>query len=238
MPILNGGDARFPPSVVLPFLLLGVLLMSDGFFAGSSETADVREVPLPPPRTLGRVSVEQALRGRRSVREFSSPVLTLEEVGQLLWAAQGITHQDDHRTAPSAGPLYPLELVMVAGEVEGLEAGAFRYAPKGHLLRMLRPGDLRVGLVGAALRQNWMKGAGAIFVFAGVYERTSVRYRERAPRYVHMEVGHAAQNLHLQAGALGLGTTVVGAFQDDAVQDLLGLESEERPLAMMPVGRR
>jgi SagB-type dehydrogenase family enzyme len=205
---------------------------------GNPGTGDTGKILLPPPMTLGRVSVEEALQDRRSVREFSSPDLTLEEVGQLLWAAQGITHPEGRRTAPSAGPLYPLELVVVAGAVEGLEAGAFRYSPRDRTLSMLLPGDLRASLVQASLEQEWMHGSGAIFVFAGVYHRTAKRYGERAVRYVIMEVGHAVQNLHLQAVALGLGATVVGAFQDEVVRSLLRLESDEDPLAMMPVGRR
>jgi SagB-type dehydrogenase family enzyme len=212
--------------------------MNDMPSVGNPDMSNARKILLPPPKTLGRVSVEEVLQERRSVRDFSSPDLTLEEVGQLLWAAQGVTHPDGRRTAPSAGPLYPLELVLVAGEVEGLEPGAFRYASRDHTLGMLQPGDLRPALVRASLGQEWMRGSGAIFVFAGVYRRTAKRYGERAFRYVVMEVGHAVENLHLQAVALGLGATVVGAFQDEVVRALLGLESDEDPLAVVPVGRR
>jgi SagB-type dehydrogenase family enzyme len=103
---------------------------------------------------------------------------------------------------------------------------------------LLQPGDLRTPLVQASLKQEWMLGAGAIVVFAAVYQRTERRYGRRAVQYVHMEAGHAVQNLHLQAVALGLGTTVVGAFQEERVRALLRLEADEVPLAMMPVGRR
>jgi SagB-type dehydrogenase family enzyme len=125
----------------------------------------------------------------------------------------------------------------VAGEIEDLSAGVYRYLPEGHALRPLLDGDLRGALAEAALGQGWIAGAACVLVLAAVYRRTTRKYGARGRRYVHMEVGHAAQNVYLQARALGLGTTMVGAFQDERVQRLLGFEAEEAPLAMLPVGR-
>lgn len=194
-------------------------------------------ITLPPPQREGRVSVEAALAARKSVREFSRQPLTLKELSQLLWGAQGLNRPGGGRTAPSAGALYPLELLVVVGDVEKLRAGAYRYDPHGHRMMKKADGDLRAALSDAALGQDCMADAAVILVLAAVYERTRGKYGERGVRYVHMEVGHSAQNVYLQAAALGLGTTFIGAFYDDRISELLDLRREERALGMMPVGR-
>lgn len=195
-------------------------------------------VKLPAPRLESAVSVEAALSGRRSLREFSSAgPLSLDEVSQLLWAAQGIAHPEGLRTAPSAGALYPLEVYVATGRVTGLPAGVYRYRPRGHELHKVADGDRRHELARAALEQECIRDGAAVFVLAAVYERTMRKYGERGVRYVHVEVGHAAQNVYLQAEALGLGTVLVGAFRDEAVAKILALRAGERPLALMPVGR-
>jgi SagB-type dehydrogenase family enzyme len=183
-------------------------------------------------------SLEGLLNQRRSVRDFADLPLGLAEVGQLAWAAQGETHGDGLRTAPSAGALYPLELYVVAGAVDGLEPGVYRYRPQAHSLEATGEGDRRSALARAALGQSWLSEAAAVFVFAAVYERTAWKYGTRAERYVHMEVGHAGQNLFLQAEAQGLGTVVVGAFDDAEVARVVGLPPDQRPLSLMPVGKK
>ncbi len=194
-------------------------------------------VALPKPRQDGGVSVERALAARRSVREFSSDPLPLEAASQLLWAAQGVSDPRGLRTAPSAGGLYPLELYLVAGAVTSIPAGVYRYEPQQHRLLPIATGDLRAGIAAAALEQGWVAEAPAILVLAAVIERTARRYGDRSARYVHMEVGHAAQNVYLQAASLGLGTCVVGAFGDARVKSLLALPARVEPLALLPVGR-
>jgi SagB-type dehydrogenase family enzyme len=199
--------------------------------------AGVRErLGLPAARVEGPLSVEAALLARRSVRSFARGALALEQVAQLLWSAQGVT-AGSRRTAPSAGALYPLEVALVAGEVEDLSAGVYRYLPEGHALRPVLDGDLRAALAEAALGQSWIAGAACGLVLAAVYRRSTRKYGARGRRYVHMEVGLAAQNVYLQARALGLGTTMVGAFQDEKVQRLLGFEADEVPLGILPIGR-
>lgn len=193
---------------------------------------------LPPPRERGPVSVEEALRRRRSVREYAAGGLALEEAAQLLWAAQGVTSREGLRTAPSAGALNPLELYLVAGEVEGLPPGIYRYRPEDHDLVEVDRGDRRPSLARAALDQEFVEEAPAVLVFTGVFGRTTWKYGERGRRYVLMDLGHAAENVYLQATALGLGTVIVGAFRDEEVARLLGAASGEHPLAVMPVGRR
>ena len=181
--------------------------------------------------------LESLLQQRRSVRTFSKAPLSLAELGQLLWAAQGITHPQGLRTAPSAGALYPLELYVVAGQVEGLPSAVYRYLPEGHRLLETAPDDRRQALAGATLDQTWLGDAAAVVVFTAIYARTTRKYGERGERYVHMEVGHAAQNLFLQAEALALGTVVMGAFRDSKVSKVLGLPDDTQPMILMPVGR-
>ena len=193
---------------------------------------------LPPVDSKGELSVEEAIQLRRSVREFGRGHLDLADVSQLLWSAQGITGKGGFRAAPSAGALYPLELYLVAGDIEGLSAGVYWYRPKTHELIRLASGDLRKRLASAALGQSCVRRAPAVLVIASVYERSAKKYGQRGRRYAHMEVGHAAQNVYLQATARGLGTVFVGAFDDTEVQDVLGLPPDHEPLGLMPVGHQ
>ena len=189
------------------------------------------EVSLPPAKTTGAMSVEEALSKRRSVRQFQERALGMEQIGQLAWAAQGITRPETgFRTAPSAGALYPLELYLLTGE------GIFHYVPREHKLVQVSPQDRRGELMGAAFGQRFVGAAPLSMVIAGVYERTRAKYGARAELYVHLEAGHVAQNVHLQAVALGLGSVPVGAFEPGAVAKALGLPSEETPLYIIPVG--
>jgi len=183
------------------------------------------------PSVKGTVSVEETLARRRSIRTFKSDRLTLDQISQLLWAAQGITERRRGlRTAPSAGATYPLTTYLVTDQ------GVFMYDPQKHALLPKRAGDVRPALAEAALGQSWVREAPASIVFAAIYERTTGRYGGRGQRYVHMEAGHAAENVHLQAVALGLGSVPLGAFDDENVAEVLGLGREERPLYIIPVG--
>lgn len=191
-----------------------------------------QSIALPTPQLKGAMSLEETLAKRRSVREFSDEPLTMEEIGQLLWAAQGITSPTGQRTAPSAGALYPLEVYVVKRD------GVFRYEPAQHQLRAHARGDLRQPLFVAALEQEAVKVAPVDFVIAAAYERLAVKYGDRAPRYAHIEAGHAAQNILLQAVALKLGAVPIGAFYDDQVKQVLALPTDHQPLYVIPVGRR
>lgn len=194
-------------------------------------------IALPEPIFDGNISTEKALKKRRSVREYGNKPLTLQEVSQLLWAAQGITGGYGMRTAPSAGALYPIELYLVAGRVNQLTAGIYRYRPKGHELLKLDEGDKRHNLYLAALEQEAVRDAAAAIVIAAVYGRTTIKYGKRGIKYVHMEVGSVAQNIYLQAASLRLGTVFVGAFDDKGVKRVIHMPEEEEPLAIMPLGR-
>ena len=202
----------------------------------SPEQAKV--INLPEPQYDSDVSIEQSLLNRRSIRSYTGEPLTLQEVSQLLWAAQGITDARGLRTAPSAGALYPLEVYLVAGDVEDLTPGVYRYEPDGHQLARIIDGDKRAELADAALAQPWVREGAISVVFTAVYERTTGKYGDRGIRYVHLEAGHAAQNLCLQATAMGLGAVTVGAFHDEQVTKLLNLPGDEQPLYIIPVGRK
>lgn len=204
--------------------------------AGPAAPTAQAQVTLPPPSFKGTHSLEQLLQQRRSVREFAATPLTLAQLGQLLWAAQGITADGKLRAAPSSGALYPLELYIAVGHVDGLPAGIYHYAPHAHRLQLVQPGDHRRALAAAAVRQTWLATAPAIIVFGAVHARTAAKYGSRTDRYVHIEAGHAAQNVYLQAGDLGLGTCDVGAFDDREIASTLQWPGDVSPLLLMPVG--
>ncbi len=193
---------------------------------------------LPDPVEIGTVSIEEAIAGRRSIREFKKRSLLLGELSQLLWAGQGVTDERaNRRSAPSAGAQYPIELFVVVGDVEKLLPAVYHYDPKAHALVPVRMGDHRETLSFEALSQEWVKTAPAIIVITGVYERTMEKYGERGVRYVHIEVGAVAENIYLEAESLDLGTTFVGAFSDGGVAQVLGAE-DVVPLGIMPIGAK
>jgi len=219
--------------------LTGIVLPPSGGAADSGRisAADASFVSLPRPRQTGTVSVEAALASRRSIRSFSGEAVGLDELSQLLWSAQGITSERGLRTAPSAGALYPLVLYVVAGNVAALPAGIYRYEPAEHRLAIIAAGDALGALSEAALGQSPVRTAPAVIAIAADYRRTTAKYGERGVRYVHMEAGHVAQNVTLQATALGLGTVMIGAFSDERVSRLLK-GSDLQPLYLIPVGRK
>jgi len=196
------------------------------------------QVRLPEVRVQSDASLEETLLDRRSIREYADEALILEEVSQLLWAAQGITVEWGGRTAPSAGALYPLEVYLVAGRVENLAPGVYKYKPDGHELVKVKDQDIRGKLAEAALDQKCVKDGAIDIVIAAVYERTTAKYGDRGVRYVHMEAGHAAQNIYLQATALDLGMVTVGAFNDERVKEIVDMPENEAPLYVIPVGKK
>ena len=196
------------------------------------DTESPTKIQLPRPARSGVVSLEEALSQRRSTREFAPGPLSERQLSQFLWAAQGITSSEGYRTAPSAGALYPLEIYVV------LPTGFYSYKPDRHRLDRVSAEDLRPALYLAALEQEAIKEAETVFVMTAVYERTVRKYgTERSPRYVHLEAGHAAQNLLLEAVALGLGAVPIGAFHDSEVQKVLSLPRDHQPLYLIPVGK-
>ena len=197
-----------------------------------------KEIKLPPPQTQGQMSLEEAIAARSSVREYSTEALSIAQLSQLLWAAQGITHGGRFRAAPSAGATYPLELFIVAGSVDGLAAGTYRYDASNHSLHPHMEGDQSQKLLEASsFKQDFIAQAPVDIVICAVYERTTDFYGQRGVRYVHMDTGHTAENIALQAVALGLDTVMVGAFDDDAVGTAMCLPEGLAPLYIIPVGK-
>jgi SagB-type dehydrogenase family enzyme len=192
---------------------------------------------LPSPQTDGEISVEKALANRRSHRGFQDRALSKEQLSQLLWAAYGITSPERGlRTAPSAGALYPLEIYAIAGSVDGIDPGVYKYISEEHKLVRIIDGDVRRELAEAALDQRMIAAAPAAVFYSAVFDRITGRYGDRGIMYAYMEAGHSAQNVYLQAEAMGLGTCAVGAFTGDRVREILNLAANEEPLYLMPVG--
>lgn len=226
--------------LTISFMLLSSILYSSSKMQQvKSKDSTSSSISLPSARLNSKVSVERALSRRRSVRQYQNTPLKLSDLSQLLWAAQGITNKRyGLRTAPSAGALYPLELYILVGHVENLAQGIYKYLIHEHKLARLSKGDQRVKLYQYSLNQGPIKNAPLVLLFTAIYDRTSKKYGERAGRYVHMEVGSALQNVYLQAETLGLGTVMIGAFNDYKIKQLLKLAENEYPLAIMPIGKK
>ncbi len=198
------------------------------------------QIYLPSPSQKGGLSLEEAIARRRSVRDFTPESISQSQLSQILWAAQGITDTRlKFRTAPSAGATYPLEIFVVCGRngIEGIADGIYHYHIDSHSLALCHSGDVRPELAKAALGQEFIYEAAVDIIICAVYSRTLVSYGDRGERYVHIEVGHAGQNIYLQATALGLATVAIGAFDDEQVREVLRLDKQYRPLYIMPVGR-
>jgi SagB-type dehydrogenase family enzyme len=187
-------------------------------------------ITLPKPNQDGAISLEKAIAVRRSRRDFLPKALTLQQIGQLAWAAQGQDAGSRYRTVPSAGATYPLELFVVTAE------GLFHYLCAKHALEKLTDQDVRAALASAAWGQGFIEAAPLTLVFAARFARTTTHYGQRGVRYVYMEAGHAAQNVHLQAESSGLGSVAVGAFDDSSVSKVLSLPDYLEPIYMVVVG--
>jgi SagB-type dehydrogenase family enzyme len=205
-------------------------------------------IKLPSPQLKSKVSLEETILRRRAVRRYRREPLNLSQLSQILWSAQGITGTREFRAAPSAGAIYPLEIFVVVGKQgviaseakqapDELQAGIYHYEADSHSLSLHKPADLRPDLARATLDQEFIIDAPVDIVICALYHRTSYRYGRRGERYVHIEVGHVGENIHLQAVALGLATVEVGAFHDEEVRKVLGVEEQIKPLYIMPLGK-
>jgi SagB-type dehydrogenase family enzyme len=203
-------------------------------------------IVLPDPRKDSKYSIEEVLENRRSIRSYTEDALTLEEVSQILWSAYGVNKpfpdvprlRGGLKTAPSAGATYPLEIYLICGNVTNLEPGVYKYKPEDHSLVTLFKEDIREELHLAALQQPWVLEAPASLVYSALYSRTTDIYGNRGrDRYVCMDLGHSAENVYLQAGALQIGTVAIGAFSDLKVKLLVKMTRNEEPLYIMPLGK-
>lgn len=225
---------RFIIPVITAFIILSTI--SGGRIMAQEEK---KMIALPKPKVRGTVSLEETIKKRRSRRNFLDKPLTLEQVSQLLWAAQGITDErTGFRASPSGGACYPLDIYLVIGKnsVEGLEAGVYRYLVSNHSLEIHLRGDKRRALALASLGQMFIARAPISIVTTVEYSRITSRYGQRGVRYAHIEIGHVGENIYLQTEALGLGTVAIGAFSDGMVAKVLSLPKGHEPLYIMPVG--
>lgn len=196
---------------------------------------------LPAPTIDGNLTVEKAIKQRRTVRSFSDEPLTVDQLSQLLWAAQGVTDDGGFkRAAPSGGALYPIDVYAVVGKdgVRELAQGVYLYDPPRHAIRKIVVTDQREEVATAALRQMWTATAPVILVLTAEYRRITKKYGERGKRYAMIEAGHIGQNIFLQCQALGLAAGIVGAFHDRDVAAAVHARNDHEPLIIMPVGRQ
>ena len=220
------------------FPLVMLLLLCCWYIGAADVSAEEKaaagpSIKLPPPKLDGTLSVEKALSERRSVRAYKPEALSMAEVSQILWAAQGVTEPAKGlRTAPSPRGMFLLEVYLVAGNVTGLSAGLYRYQPKGHELIKIADGDKKADLYKAA-NQPAINSAPADLIIAGASERSAAN-----PFWIYLEAGHAAQNVYLQAISLKLGTVSIAGFKPEDVKRALTLPEKEQPIYIMPFGRK
>jgi len=200
---------------------------------------DAKIIKLPKPAYRG-IPLEEAIGKRRSFRNYSSKPLTMSQLSQLLFSAQGITgklYDLPLRTAPSAGALYPIEVYVIANDVEGLPCGIYHYAVLNHSLELVKSGDFSKEITAGGLEQEMLGDADVTFVLSAIFDRVRHKYGERGFRYAYIEAGHISQNIYLQAVSLGLGSVSVGAFLDEKINELIGVDGQtEAVLYLHAVG--
>ncbi len=221
------------------FILIIFVITTSFIFTNDNYAIKMSKIiKLPQPKYDGSTSLEQALLKRRSIRNYSKKPLSINEVSQLLWSAQGITDKEkSFRTVPSAGALYPVETYLIVNNVENVEQGIYKYDVEEHKIVMIRKGYFNEQLSFAALNQSCVKDASVIVILCADYAKTTRRYGDRGIKYVHIEIGHSAQNVQLQTVSLNLGSVVVGAFDDEKVKKILNISNTEHPLYIIPIGK-
>lgn len=224
----------FLPASIIFFSLLSYCNSSTNHHSNVIILED--KILLPTVSINSELSLESAIYQRRSIRNFVDSSLTLDQISQLLWSAQGITDKHGYRTVPSAGALYPLEIYLIAGSVEGLIPGLYKYLPAENALLRIKSEDLREEISSASYTQDFINTAPVSIVITCIYLKTTSKYGTRGIRYVHMEAGHSSQNIYLQSVSLGLGSVAIGAFNDQSIKNILSLPEDESPLYIMPIG--
>ena len=229
--------------IIFLFLALGIYSSSLAQDNKNFTNTDSIKINLPAPLLKGTMTVEEALFNRRSIRQYQDVALTIKDVSQILWAAYGITDTIkrkgvDLKTAPSARALYPLSIYIVIGDVSDLKSGIYHYYPKGHFLKLLKSGDYRNELSTASNNQNMIKTAPFVLVYSYDTLKLNSKYgKETALRLSSMDLGHSAENVYLQATALGLGTCAIGGLKPTNVSNLIGMPVNEKPIYIMPIGK-
>ena len=200
-----------------------------------------KQIDLPKPTTKGTMSFEEATSKRRATRAFTADPLTLAQVSQIMWAAQGITTTSGpaKRTVPSAMAMYPLTVYVVVGEgkVTDLPAGVYKYVTDGHKLELVRDGDHHADVVAAAMNQNSVQTAPITVVIAADSAKMKERFKERADSFVNIEVGAAGQNIQLESVCLGLASVTAGMFDPAKLREAVGAPDSQVPLYILPIGK-
>ena len=231
--------------LIILIILLGItiayLVWPQSTTTSNGQRTVISTVNLPSPILEGNMSVEQAIQNRRSVRHYTNQSITLQDVSQLMWAAQGITDKANNlRSVPSAGQVYPLEVYIIVGNggVTGLGSGVYLYNPYNNTLEKTSGNDVRSDLSQAANGQVWVKNAPVDIVITGDYSKMVAKYKDETlcTRFVNLEAGHAGENIYLEAESRGLVTVALGSFKDDQVHTILGIPSNENTIYIMPVG--
>ena len=223
----------------LGFVLSTLLPFKAGKASGKKITGEEEAMNLKAPLPDGSVSVERAIKQRRTVRSFMDRPVSVQQFSQILWAGQGITQDRGFkRAAPSGGALYPMDLYASIGvnSVVGMEEGVYHYEPRDHSVQKIAEGDWRRDVAVASLNQMWMADAAMLIIVTAEYNRITIKYGKRGIRYALIESGCIGQNIFLQSQGLGLEAGIVGAFKDREVANLLGIEKTREPLIILPVG--
>lgn len=215
---------------ILIFTCFFFLIFSSALLAKSNRNV-LRVITLPEAQRTSPVSIEQSILKRRSERTFLKQPLSESQISQILWCAQGITDKEwGLRAAPSAGAVFPLELYIVKDD------GIYHYVPDGHYMELVNKNNVKSALAQSTLGQKFVEDAPVNIIIASNHEKSRKKFGSRAERYVYMEAGHVAENIHLQAISLGLGSVPVGAFWDDIAKKILFLPEDEYPLYIIPIG--
>ena len=204
------------------------------------EYPDAKRIDLSPAEPLNSCPLHDALRNRRSTRDFTDVPISSQSLSYLLWASTGISRKEqgcEFRTAPSAGALYPIETYLCINNIQGIPAGIYHYNVKGHYLGLLKPGACAIDVARAALDQEMCRAAAVVFIWTAVFQRSKWKYGQRAYRYVYLDAGHIAENLALAATSLDLGSCPIAALYDDEVDRIVGVDGiEESVLYLTVVG--
>lgn len=200
----------------------------------------VKKIVLPDPNEISKTSLDNCLKKRKSIREFSDKPITLKQLSYLLWASTGIQrneHGFDFRTAPSAGALYPIETYLVINNVKDLSNGVYHYSIKDHTLEELKLGEYGIKTANAALGQDMCAKAAVVFIWTAIFQRSKWKYRQRAYRYIYLDAGHIGENLALASTSLDLGSCQIGALFDEEVNEIVGVDgTSESSIYMSVVG--
>jgi SagB-type dehydrogenase family enzyme len=180
----------------------------------------------------------EALKKRKSIRSFFPKPLSIADLSFLLWASTGIQRKErdyEFRTVPSAGALYPIETYLIANKVDGLEKALYHYELQAHALEELKVGSFSEKIAQAALGQKMLIAAPVVLIWTAIFERSKWKYAQRAYRYVYLDAGHIAQNLALSAASIGLGSCQIGAFFDDEINQIIGIDGVEESVLYLSV---